>query len=140
VAPGRAAHQRDVTLVVLGDVVDVAGQRTGELLERASVAVGRGHLVEVVCGAADDGRVELLLAAEVVVEQPAGDPGLLGQGLDGEVLERPRREQAYAELDQLLAAYVRTHPDPGRGHVSHLTELSSTTLLTPVQYFVGWSA
>ncbi len=136
VSAGGAAQQRDVALVVLRDVVDVALQRSRQLLQRRAVTRGSSHREQVVGRPPHHGGVELLLVAEVVVEQPARDPGLLGQRLDGQVLERSRGEQAYAEREELLASTVRSHPHACRGHVSHVTELPSTSLLTLVQYFV----
>ncbi len=141
VTAGRTPDERDVALVVLGDVVDVAGQRAGQLLQRTALAGRRGACEQVVGGTLHDGGVEVLLVAEVVVEQAPGDPGLLGEGLDGEVLQRTRGEQAHAEREQLLAPGVRREPDATRGwaaHVAHLTELPSTRLLTVVQYLLEW--
>ena len=60
---------------------------------------------------ADDRLAEVLLVAEVVVEQPARDPGLLGQDVDRDLLERPGGEQPDAEVEQLDAALVRGQPD-----------------------------
>jgi hypothetical protein len=45
--------------------------------------------------------VEGVLVAEVVVEQAAGDPGLLGEQVDRQLVERPGGEQPDAEVEQL---------------------------------------
>ena len=67
----------------------------------------RGLRDQVVGGAAYDGLVEGVLVAEVVVEQAAGDAGLLGQQVDRQLVERPGGQQADAEVEQLRAALVR---------------------------------
>ena len=49
-------------------------------------------------GAAQHGEVEVPLAGEVVVQQAAGDPRHLCQGVDREIVEAPDRELLHAEV------------------------------------------
>ena len=77
----------------------------------------------------DDRLTEVLLAAEVVVEQPARDPGLLGEDVDGDLLHRPGGEEPGPEVEELAAALVRGEADAGggRAHAHHLIDGYSIT-------------
>ena len=111
-------------------VVDVGRHRREQPVERLAPRGRRGLLDEVVDRAAYDGLVEGVLVAEVVVEQPARDAGLLGEQVDRELVQRAGRQQPDAEVEQLDAALGGPQPGPGgpRRGLAH-----DPTLLTLVQ-------
>ncbi len=92
-ARGRL-DQRQVALVVGEHVVEVRRHRDEQPLLRLAVDGRRGLRDQVVGRAAYDGLAERVLAAEVVVEQAARDPGLLGQDVDAQLLDRARSPAA----------------------------------------------
>ena len=128
VATGGALEQRDVALEVGQHVVDVRRQRDLEPLEGGTVG-GRSRLGDQVVGrAAYDRLVERVLVAEVVVEQAAGDAGLLGQQVDRELVQRAGGQQPDPQVEQLAAALVRGQPGAcGRGHAPHSIDTCSIT-------------
>ena len=73
--------------------------------------------------------MEVLLVAEVVVEQPARDAGLLGEQVDRQLVQRAGGEQPDAQLEQLLAR--SSGLSRVRDHVVTVTDVN--TLLTVVQ-------
>ena len=64
----------------------------------------------------EHGLVEALLAAEVVVEQAPGDPGLLGDAVDRDVVEAPLGHHLASEVEQFdealqqFTAVIDRHP------------------------------
>ena len=87
----------------------------------------------IVGGTAHDRFVEVVLVADVVVEQPARDPGLLGQQVDAQLVERAGREQPHAEVEQLGAALLLAQPGAGGGCAGgHVHQSIDTFSITPV--------
>jgi hypothetical protein len=116
-----AADQRGVPGVVVADVVDVGPQRHLEPLEGPAPGDRRRHLDEVVGSPAADRPLEVLLAAEVVVEQATGDAGLLGEHLDRQLVDGAGGQHPHPEAEQLLATGARRHPDPALTPALHAT-------------------
>src|SRR5680860_617265 len=137
-------HEGGVDQVVLLHVGHIGFQALREPLDRPEGLVGPGDRDQIVCRPAYDGTVELLLVAEVVVEQAPGDARFLREYVDRQLLERPGGQQPDTEVEQLLAASVRGHPGAATGgaHGGHPIELPSIPLLTYIQYsrrFLSWT-
>ena len=124
----RGVPHQDAEAIGVG--LDVVEQREGCLLQQYAGAVsGQGTLDAVEQGphlAVDDDRVQALLAAEVLVDDGLGDPGLGGDLLDRGGLETLLREQRAAHLQQLLPASGTRQPSTsgfrlGGGHAGQAT-------------------
>ena len=79
----------------------------------------------------DDGLAEVLLAAEVVVEQPARDAGLLGQDVDRELVDGSGGEEPGPEVEELETTLLRGEAHAGGAHDAHLIDAYS---IAPVRW------
>lgn len=118
VAAGRGPHQGAVALLVVDDVVEVGGHRGEQPGERVAVRRRRRLGDQVVGRAPDDGLVEGVLVAEVVVQQAARDAGLLGEHVDRQLVEGAGGQQRQPEVEELLAPLLGAEANAGAtGHV-----------------------
>ena len=68
--------------------------------------------------ALDDGVEEVVFAVEVVIDQPLGDAGALGDVFDGGALDALLGEERQRGVDQLVAPLLRLElAFGGCGHV-----------------------
>ena len=115
VAGRRAAHERVERRVVVVHELDEPVEGVAEALARRQLGPGLRGVQHRVAGRADDGGVQALPVAEVVVDEPGGDAGLRGQVLDGDGLQGPVGQRGDPERDELLPAFVGAHPGASRG-------------------------
>src|SRR5215467_1978079 len=111
----RVAHEDAEAVAV---VLDVAQQRDSghfELLHGVFAAKqGRRHAEEAIDLTVDHHRVEPFLAAEVLVDNWLGDAGPGGNFLDRGAVQAALREQAAADVQELLAALLAGHSPSSR--------------------------
>ncbi len=76
------------------------------------VRVGGGAGEHLAAGVPDDLEVEVVLGREVVEQEAAGDTRLIGDVLDGDLLQRALRQHLGTEIDQLRAPLFGAETGP----------------------------
>lgn len=65
---------------------------------------------ELLGGVPDHGQVVVSLAGKVVVEQPFGDTGFLGDVVGGNVVVPKEGEDGFAQVEQALSTLLDSEP------------------------------
>jgi hypothetical protein len=85
---------------------DEGVDRRGDLVASAQVRVGAERQAKALAGSLEHRDHEGVLVVEVVIEQPARDPGVAGDRVDGDRVGSVRPEQLDARPKELLAPRI----------------------------------
>jgi hypothetical protein len=89
---------------------DGAREGVAQPVARGQLGRGLGGVQHRVARGLEHDAVQAVVRAEVVEEQPAGDPGAPGERRDRQCVERSVGERPHRERDELRAALLGIQP------------------------------